>query len=84
MKGRRRTVAAVVVALGACCALAGCAKDKQQKLRELRDEACACKSQSCAAEVGKRLASLATESELDEAGGRLALEAGTCLATFGE
>lgn len=76
----RFAAAAIFVIAG----MGGCAKDQTQGLRALRDEACACKSKACAAEVGARLSKAAVEGELDESRARLAIEAGTCLAAFGE
>lgn len=53
-------------------------------MREIKESACGCKSKECAADVGARLAKAAVESELDESKAKLAIEASTCLATFGE
>ena len=76
----RFAISAVMLA----CVLAGCAKSQRDVLRELKAEACACKSQPCAAEVGARLAKAVVDAELDEAQGVLAVEASACLAAFGE
>lgn len=90
MKRARRTlrlptapttaIALIALALSA----AACSKDKADQLRELRDEACACKSRECAAAVGAKLAKLAIDSDLDEPRAKLAIEASTCLAAHGE
>ena len=63
---------------------AACAKDGAAEMREIKESACGCKSKECAADVGARLAKAAVESELDESKAKLAIEASTCLATFGE
>jgi hypothetical protein len=74
------------IAVAALLVLGGgaCSKDGASQLRELRDEACACKTRECAAAVGGKLAKLAVDSELDEARAKLAIEATTCLAAHGE
>jgi hypothetical protein len=74
----------VVLAVMFACVLAGCARSQTEVLRELKDEACACKTQPCAAELGARIAKAAVDAELDEAQGKLAMEASVCLAAFGE
>ena len=73
------TIATIVLLGGAACS-----KDGASQLRDLRDEACACKTRQCAAAVGGKLAKLAVDSELDEARAKLAIEATTCLAAHGE
>lgn len=85
---RARPALLMPVALTAMIAMAlsgaACSKDKADQLRELRDEACACKTRECAAAVGGKLAKLAIDSDLDEARAKLAIEASTCLAAHGE
>ncbi len=85
-RARRTPLMPVAMAAMIAMALSGaaCSKDKADQLRELRDEACACKSRECAAAVGGKLAKLAIDSDLDEPRARLAIEASSCLAAHGE
>lgn len=70
--------------LMACAVGAACAKSPHSELRELKDQACACKNKACAVEVGGKLAKVAAERELGEAEAKIAIEASTCLAALGE
>lgn len=63
---------------------AACAKSPHSELRELKEQACACKNKACAVEVGGKLAKVAAERELGEAEAKIAIEASTCLAALGE
>jgi hypothetical protein len=74
----------VIIAAAFVCLLTGCSKSRHDALLELKEEACACKAQACASDVGARLARAAAEGEMDDQQARLLMAASTCLAAFGE
>jgi hypothetical protein len=80
-----RAVAAALALVGAfLLGGAGCRGSDSRHLQTLKDRACACKERECARAVGAALSKAVADTEVDEAGTKLAMEAAACLAALGE
>jgi hypothetical protein len=76
----RRDLPALLVVF----ALVGACNRSSPDLGELKDAACACKTNACARDVGVKLSKVVLDGELGDRRAKLALEAANCLAAFGQ